>query len=164
MEEDHCSNDVAVSSRCVPGPMTKIREERLATEMRKGHKSRLVRCPSGPFGFVRVNGHNPRCIIPEACPVRWDKISRKGLEYGVTFESTKGAGATHATHHSFVWAISQHTGGWEERKQRLHRGNFAPDGVQRRLLNRFASPGQTHTGLPVQERYYKSYNFISAQR
>lgn len=71
---------------------------------------------------------------------------------------------THATHHGFVWAISEHTGRWEEREKGLYRGNIAPDGVQRRLLNSFASPGQTHTGLPVQALYYESYNFISAQR
>jgi len=74
VEKDHCSNDVAVSSWCVPRPMTQIWEEWLTTKMGEGHVGRLIRCPSGPFGLIRVDGHNPGCIVPEACPVGWDKI------------------------------------------------------------------------------------------
>jgi len=144
--------------------MTKIWEEWLATKMGEGHVGRLIRRPSGPFGFIRVDGHNLGRIVPETCPVRWDKVPRKGLRLERHFESTEETGTTHATHHGFVWTISEHAGRWKERKQGLNRGNFAPDGVQRRLLNSLASPGQAHTGLPVQEHYYESYNFISAQR
>src|SRR5258708_6724197 len=99
MEEDHCSNDIPISSRRVPGPMTKIWEEWLATEMGECHIRRLIRCPSGPFGFVRVDGHNFGCIIPKTDPVRRDKVPCKGLQYNVTFESTVGRGTTHTTHH-----------------------------------------------------------------
>jgi hypothetical protein len=164
VQKDHCSNDVPIPSRRVPRPMTKVWERRTATEMGEGHVGGLIRRPSGPFGFGRVDSHYPGCIVPKACPVRWDKIPQKALRHRVTIASTEGEGSTHTTHHGFVWTISVHTVMRKERKQGLHRGNFAPNGVQRWLLNGFASPCQAHTGLPVQKRYYGSDNFISAQR
>ena len=83
VEEDHRSNNVAVSSWRIPRPMAQIWEEWLTAEMGEGHIGRLIRCPSGPFGFIRVDGHNPGRIIPEACPIRRDKIPRKDLRWGV---------------------------------------------------------------------------------